>query len=138
LRGGSLRPEEWRRVYAAADTVISLTGSGGKQFPADKVYQVSPRTFEVLACGGFYLVERKRDLESLFQDRTHLVMFDSAAQAVELARRYLREPEERRQIARQGREFVLAHHTYDHRAREMLTVVRRLLDASARPAGAAS
>src|SRR5204862_6229938 len=51
LRGGSLRPEEWRQVYSAADIVISLTGSGGKRFPAEKVYQVSPRTFEVLACG---------------------------------------------------------------------------------------
>jgi len=138
LRGGGLRPEEWRRVYAAADIVISLTGSGGKRFPADKVYQVSPRTFEVLACGGFYLVERKRDLESLFQDRTHLVMFDSTAEAVELARQYLREPEARRRIARRGREHVLARHTYDHRAREMLAVFRRLLVASARPAGAAS
>src|SRR2546427_9402976 len=47
LRGGSLRPEEWRQVYSAADIVISLTGSGGKRFPAEKVYQVSPRTFEV-------------------------------------------------------------------------------------------
>jgi len=138
LRGGSLRPEEWRQVYSAADIVISLTGSGGKRFPAEKVYQVSPRTFEVLACGGFYLVERKRDLEALFGDRTHLVMFGSTTQAVELARRYLHEPEERRRIARQGREHVLARHTYDHRAREMLAVVRRLLDASARPAGAAS
>ena len=135
LRGGSLRPEEWRQVYSAADIVISLTGSGGKRFPSEKVHQVSPRTFEVLACGGFHLVERKRDLEALFRDRTHLVMFDSAARAVELARRYLREAEERRRIARQGREHVLRHHTYDHRAREMLAVFRRLLDSSAGPSG---
>src|SRR5207247_1579647 len=78
------------------------------------------------------------DLVARFGARTHLVRFGSTTQAVELARRYLHETEERRRIARQGREHVLARHTYDHRAREMLAVVRRLLDASARPAGAAS
>ena len=138
LRGGSLRPEEWRQVYSAADIVISLIGSFGKRFPADEVYQVSPRTFEVLACRGFHLVERKRDLEALFVDRSHLVMFDSPTQAVELARWYLGQPEERRRIARQGREHVLAHHTYDHRAREMLAVFSRLLDSRAPAAGATS
>src|SRR5207247_8285352 len=53
LRGGSLRPEEWRQVYSAADIVFSLTGSGGKRLPAEEDYQVSPGNFGLLAWRGF-------------------------------------------------------------------------------------
>jgi tetratricopeptide (TPR) repeat protein len=42
---------------------------------------------------------------------------------VELARYYLDHPQEREEIAEEGRKEVLKKHTYDHRTEEMLKIV---------------
>ncbi len=80
------------------------------------------RVFEALAAGCFLLTENlpeQAGLQDLFEDGTHLALYEESS-LIERVRHYLARPEERRRIAERGRAWVLAHHTYDHRVEQML------------------
>lgn len=86
---------------------------------------MSMRTFEVLGCGGFYLTQWTPAIEHYFKNHYHLVWSKSAVETRELVDYYLAHPQEREKIARQGQEEVYAHHTYHHRAQDMIEVLRQ-------------
>ena len=75
------------------------------------------RVFEALASGSMLLTDRApgSGLDDMFLDREHLVIYDDS-DLEELAAYYLAHGEERKAIARRGREEVLRWHTYDHRS----------------------
>ena len=83
-------------------------------------YQASPKVYETLACGGLAVDDDQKDVFALFEDGRHLVRFenpDDLAAKIETA---LSRPEERRAIARRGREEALGKHTYRHRVQSLL------------------
>ena len=118
IKGLHTRPDEWLRIYSASKIVLSVH----YQDPQCKipVYQASPRVFEILACGAFQLCDDQRDVFVLFQDGHDLVKFTDRHDLVAKVQYYLAHSEERRAIAAQGRETVLARHTYQVRIRELL------------------
>ncbi|HEY4648645.1 MAG TPA: glycosyltransferase, partial [Gemmatimonadales bacterium] len=73
------------------------------------------RMWKILGCGVFYLGPYVRDIEIFARDRVHCAWYRDPADAAELARHYLRHPEERDRIARTGRQHALDHHTYAQR-----------------------
>lgn len=81
---------------------------------------VNMRTFETLACRRLLLTEDIPELHGLYQDGKHLVMYRSIDEAVEKARYYLANPEERNRIAQAGYEKFLANDTYEHRVQTIL------------------
>ena len=86
---------------------------------------VNFRIFETLACGSLLLTEKVGNgFEELFQDRTHLVVYEKGHidQIVELAHYYAAHEQERETIAQTGRETVLHAHTSVHRAKSILDV----------------
>ena len=88
---------------------------------------VNFRVFEALACGSLLLTEKVGNgFEELFQDRTHLVMYEKGniEQIVELARHYAAQEQERERIGHNGRETVLRGHTSVHRAQSILDVIQ--------------
>lgn len=85
----------------------------------------SGRTFNTMASGAFHLTKYAPGMEEVFENRKHLVWFDSIAEAIELIEYYLAHDEERERIAEAGRQKVLAHHTWDHRIEEILKLYER-------------
>ena len=82
------------------------------------------RVPESTATGTFLLTEWVPDLEKAgYIDGKHLVTYRTMDEAVEKAKYYLAHEAEREAIAKAGMEHTLAHHTYVHRAQEMLKVV---------------
>jgi spore maturation protein CgeB len=79
----------------------------------------SMRTFEVLGCGGFFLTQHTRAIESMFKNHTHLVWSKSYEETVELMDYYLKNDSERERIALSGQRFVYENHSYEKRAREI-------------------
>ena len=73
-----------------------------------------------MACGTLHLTRYFSGLEEHFQNGKHLVWFESIDEAVDLAKRYLREDEARERIAAAGREEVVAKHCWDVRVAELL------------------
>ena len=110
--GGPVYGSRLRQVIRGAS--ISL---GANSQPAQDTERasVSNRMWKVLGCGGFYLGRRVDDIESFAKDGVHCAWYRDEANAAELTRHYLSQPEARDRIARAGRAHALSHHTYAHR-----------------------
>jgi spore maturation protein CgeB len=86
-------------------------------------YQAAPRVYEALACRSFLLVDDQKDVQSLFQDGKHLVIFKNTEDLREKITYYLKHPEMRKKIASQGYEETVHKHTYLLRLKEMFSVI---------------
>lgn len=87
---------------------------------------VSLKHFEVLGAGGFLVSDRlsaASGIDRLLTEDEHYVAYRSADDLVDKLRHYLARPEDCARIARAGRERVLAHHTPEARARDLLEFV---------------
>jgi spore maturation protein CgeB len=84
---------------------------------------VNPRTFEIIASGGFQLADRRSGMEGLFNAGEEIVLFDDLNDLRGKITYYLNNPEERERIAERGRQRVLREHTYENRMNEMLEVI---------------
>jgi GT2 family glycosyltransferase/tetratricopeptide (TPR) repeat protein/2-polyprenyl-3-methyl-5-hydroxy-6-metoxy-1,4-benzoquinol methylase len=80
------------------------------------------RVFEALSCGALLITDRltANGQEELFQDRVHLVEYESQKEALDLIGYYLSHEDERRAIAEAGHQEVIARHTYRHRMERVL------------------
>ncbi|MEW6609269.1 MAG: glycosyltransferase [bacterium] len=89
------------------------------------------RVFEALSCGSFLITDRlfNNGLEDLFVDKKHLVIYDNYEHLEGLVDYYLKHPEEREEIARQGREEALKKHTYEHRMNQLIQIVTDALNS---------
>jgi len=83
------------------------------------------RIFEVLGSGTFCLTE-KLSMPEIFEQAKHLVSFDDKEDLVGKIEYYLKNEEEREQIAQAGMELALKKHTYLNRARELLEKVKNI------------
>jgi len=134
--GARVSPEDTAKIYNAARININLHSSMNADIFEENGDFVNPRTFEIMACGGFQLVDRRTLLPELFTEDEDIACFGSLGELREKIAHYLARPEERERIARNGRSKVLAHHTYVHRMQAMLgTLLRRRPDWAARVAG---
>jgi len=121
IKGGALKPEKWLSIYSSSKIVLAPHYQDtNSRFP---VYQASPRVFEALACRAFLIVDRQKDVFSLFNDHEHLVGYDDAADLRKKITYYLYHPMERKKIAQNGYNYLLSKHTYEDRIREMLSIV---------------
>ncbi len=79
------------------------------------------RAFEIMGAGGFLLTNFQEDFLSFFTPEEDFVYFESREDLLAKISYYLKNDEERRQIARNGFEKIASGHTYVHRAKEMLS-----------------
>jgi len=83
----------------------------------------SNRLYNILSSEGFALVNWFPGIEASFENRKHLVWFNSPEEARELARYYLSHPDERNGIRRAGYQLYLEKHTAASRIDCMLNEV---------------
>lgn len=93
-------------------------------FNTAAVDDIGMRVFEAMATGSFLLTEWTPTLPELFENKKHLVWYNSMDEAVELAKYYLEHEEEREAIAKAGMEEVLAKHTYEKRFQDILSIIK--------------
>ena len=88
---------------------------------------LNPRVYEILGCGGFQLVDRRKYMEGVFEDGKDLVVFETVDDLRKKIKYYLANEEERLAVASHGCETVRKNHTYERRIREMMNII--LLDS---------
>jgi spore maturation protein CgeB len=127
IRGGVLKPDEWVKVYNCSKIVLNILSVNidGTIELADPKYGhiANTKVFEILGCGAFQLVETKSDVIKMFDPGKHLVCYEDSNQLVELIKYYLDNPVERKKIADHGRHVAYEKHTYEHRIKEIFSVV---------------
>lgn len=122
VKGSNASPELWTKLYSAAKIILSQHYQPARgSFPC---YQASPRVFEIMACGGFQVVDNQPDVLRLFTDKDQLVVFNDNAQLKKNIQYYLAHDDERSEIAKRGYDTVMKHHTYKHRINEMVEIIK--------------
>ncbi len=108
------------RVFNATKVNLNLHSSTYHDGVDPRGDFVNPRTFEIAACGGFQVVDERKELPPLLEPGREVVTFSSVREMRELGIYYLERPEDRRELAMRARKAVLARHTYRHRMGELL------------------
>ena len=111
---GYLPNEQLPDLCASAKIILGIQGNNSS------LTQTSMRPFEVLGCRGFHLTQWTKATVNLFEDGKHLVTAFTREEALDKIRFYLAHPDERSKIALQGQQYVYAHHTYEHRIRDVI------------------
>lgn len=120
--GGEI-PKDWirgpvpyidaNRIYSSSKIVLGLQ---------NYTSQVTQRTYEILASGGFLLTCDTSGVRSLFKPGRELEVSAAPQQTVELVKYYLARPEKRLKISEQGR-IRVQEESYTNRAAYMLQVL---------------
>lgn len=119
-RSGGIKPDEWVKIYSSCKIAVMIHYQDG-EIPC---YQASPRVYETLSCKCFLIADNQRDAASLFDDGTHLVIFKDIRELREKIKHYLEHPEEREKLVEAGYREVTEKHTYYHRIKKMLHIVK--------------
>lgn len=125
--GERISPEDAVRIFNATDINLNLHSSVSADTPVGGGDFVNPRTFEIAACGGFQLVDRRSLMPELFAE-DELAVFDSMDALNNLIARFAAAPDERRAYAERGRARALAEHTYAARMRALLDFAKERLE----------
>ena len=109
------------KIYNASKIVLDFHGLYGE----GRVFNVSPRVFEVPASGGFLLTNYCSQLAELYKIGEEMVAYKDIEELRRLIRYYLDHPQERRQISERGYKRTRSEHTYLCRMRKLLSTVMR-------------
>lgn len=110
--------ERMAEVYSQSKIVFNKSIEGG----------LNMRVFEALASGSMLLTNEAHGsgLEDLFEDRKHLVIYRCDNELIDFADYYLKNDDEREEIASEGMRKVLNEHTYGHRVKDMIKTLSHL------------
>lgn len=135
FEGWTMWPERYRRFWRGGPDYLSCAeqyrhgrvalGLNNQRSFMDghgRTVMTSMRTFEALGCGKPLLASHSDAYERLgFVNGVHMAWSSSPAETLAWAERLL--GAEGEAVARAGREFVLANHTYAHRLRQIVEAV---------------
>jgi len=85
---------------------------------------VNRRVFDAAACGAFLVTDHQPDMDRLFDPEREAVCYEDIAQARDQVAYYLKNRKDRQGIADRARRRVLGEHTYVHRLKKMISVLR--------------
>jgi spore maturation protein CgeB len=109
-------PEEHPAFFSSSRATLNVT----RRVMAELGFCPSGRLFEAAACGVAVLSDPFVGLETFFEPEREILVVRDAQDVVAAL---LRSDQALQAVARRGRERVLAEHTSDHRALELLSAV---------------
>lgn len=119
---GDLTYNDWR--YYACKSKINLNIT---RWSHTNVYGSSTsRPFELAAFGACIVSQPYNGLEKWFDNGKELLIADNEASAIEIYSRLLADDTKRTEIGNNARNRVLNHHTFAHRAKQMLAIIQNL------------
>ncbi len=83
------------------------------------------RAFDIMGAGGFLLTNYQSDLFKHFTAGQDFVYYESEDDMMNKIEYYMSHENERKEIAANGHEAVKQSHTYEHRVKEMLDIIRQ-------------
>lgn len=81
------------------------------------------RIWDIAGCGGFMITNFQAELPEYFTPGEDIEVYESADDLLDKCGYYLENPKRAKEIAQNGLENIMAHHTYTHRVEEMLRIV---------------
>ena len=84
---------------------------------------VNQRVFDCPGAGGFLLTDAQESLAELFEPGTEVAIYRDIDECVEQVRRFREDSALRNKIATNGHARILAEHTYEHRLKNLYSVL---------------
>lgn len=110
---GSLNTKEMAKLYNCAKICVNMA-------IRPPINAANLRTFEILAAGGFGLMDYRKDIDGLFRIGEEISIFKDKKDLRNKILFYLTNDKIRRSIALAGHQKVLQEHTLDKRVKSML------------------
>jgi spore maturation protein CgeB len=104
------------KIYSAAKVVLNIHDPETRD-------GLNTRTFEILSCGAFELVDFRPELGKFFKIPEEIVCYKEIEEIGDLVRHYLAHPMQRQEIAEQGMRKVINNHTWLLRMQEALSLL---------------
>ncbi len=118
VRGAHLPNDQVPRAYSSAAIVLNDHWDDMREHGF-----VSNRLYDALACGACVVSDHMPEIDARF--RGSIITYQTGEELRELIGFLLADPDLRAELGRRGREIVLAEHTFEHRADELLELVER-------------
>jgi len=117
-RGWVKYGDDLRKIYNHSSFVLDV------RQPQSRT-GLSQRVFDASACGIPVITEWSPEIEYLFDPEEELLSFRHPEEAREMKERCLQDPDKARKMGEKARKRVLAHHTYRHRAKQILQALHQ-------------
>ena len=121
--GRRLTPDEYVKIFNATKVNINLHSSMERDGVDPNGDFLNPRTFELACSGAFQLVDSRTLLPEAFTPGVDIVTYDNVQELKEKTEYFLTHEEERKKFIERSRETALKKHTYQHRMKEMLSII---------------
>ena len=121
--GRRISPEEAAQIYRNSPVNLNLHSSVYHKGVNPDGDFVNPRTFEIAACGGFQIVDRRSLLSELYEPGEEIAVFDDESSCRTLVKHYRSRERERREMAALALSRTLREHTIDCRMDQWLSVL---------------
>jgi spore maturation protein CgeB len=90
-------------------------------------YAVNMRMFEATGCGTLLLTDGKNSKLKFFEDKKHVLFYESIDEAIELANYYLQNEKERKAIAKAGQDFTLSNYNYRTTTQKLISIFQKYI-----------
>lgn len=111
--------KEMYKVLGSSKIVINRhIGVAGK-------YANNMRLFEATGMGAMLITDYKENLNQFFKVDSEIVAYSSPTDLLKKVKYYLNHEQERAKIAKKGQIRTMQEHTYQHRIKELLTIINR-------------
>jgi spore maturation protein CgeB len=112
---------EAARIFRASKITLDWHGLFGKHYP---LYNVSPRLFEVPACGGFLLTNESMQTPELYRIGEEIAVYKDVNELKSLVAYYVSHDDERVRMAEKAR-LRAQEYTYVNRFKRMFEVIAK-------------
>ncbi|WP_020620719.1 glycosyltransferase [Paenibacillus daejeonensis] len=107
---------ELANVYSKSKIVYNQSPNYYKAF--------NMRLFEGMGCGALVLTNHNTDQDRVFEAGKHYVQYEKQEDMLDKIEYYLNHLDQAQKIANQGRAHLLNHHTYEHRAKYFMSLLK--------------
>jgi glycosyltransferase involved in cell wall biosynthesis len=119
---GDLSYSQWRQFCCRSKINLNIT-----RWSHTNVYASSTsRPFELAAFGSCIVSQPYNGIEEWFEVGKELLVVNSENEAIETYKRLLHSEEDREKIGTRARRRILREHTFKHRARQLIDVIREI------------
>jgi hypothetical protein len=125
VHGGAAWGMDMYRVLRESRVTLNLHVRMEIDGVADKTLAANLRLYEATGVGTCLITDRKRNLDTLFEEGREVLAFDTPDECVEVVRTVLADEPRRRAIAEAGQRRTLADHTLTRRMGELAVVLAR-------------
>ena len=111
---GYLEYKGANKVYCSSKVILGLQNYDN---------QLTQRTYEILASGGFLLTNNTKAINNMFKSKKQLITTSSQEETLNLVKYYLNNEAERVKISNCGREYI-SDYTYKEKAKYIIGILK--------------